>query len=95
MHQSDHLVGCYAVGTIVLLNCYLNALRCLNLLHQAMSLTYIINPGSSASKLTSSKLIVLRSTLRIPISSLKNVAQSESSLTEIISSLENKSSSSF
>ena len=47
------------------------------------------------SKLTAPRLILSRSTLRRPISSLKNVILLESSLIKIILSLANMASSSF
>ena len=80
-----NFVGCHATGINSLLTSVLHALLCLNLLYQAISLTWIIISGSSSSK--------LRSTLRIPIHHKKNVAFPE--LINIISSLASKASSSF
>ena len=94
-HQSYILVGCHAIGINSLLIYFLHVLPCLNLLHQAISLTWMIVSESSYLKLASSRLVLLRSTLRIPISSLENVILPESSLKKTITLLENTVSSSF
>ena len=58
MHHSHHLVGCHAFGINSLLFSFLHALSCLYLLHQVISLTWIIVTGSWNSKLSSSRLII-------------------------------------
>ena len=50
---------------------FLHVLCCLNLLHEAISLTKTILIGSSSSKLSSSKLMLLRSIITRHIPSLK------------------------
>ena len=57
MHRSHHLAGCHAFGNNSLLFYFLHALSCLYLLHQVISLTWIIVTGSWKSKLSSSSLI--------------------------------------
>ena len=69
-HQPHHLVGCHATGINSLLLSFLNALHFSNLC-QAESQTWIIVAGSSSLKSTSSRLILSRSTLRIPIYTTK------------------------
>ena len=73
MHQSRHLVGCRATDINSLLIYFLNALRCLGLLCQVISLNMKNSFGISFIKLASKSLILLQPTLRIPILSLENV----------------------
>ena len=80
---------------ILCLYLFLHVMRCLHLLLQATSLTWIIVSGSSSSKLSSSRLILLRSVVLWPISSLKNATISESISSRSISSLENTALSCF
>ena len=63
--------------------------------YQAISLTWRIVWESALPKLSSSRLILLRSIVLIPISSLKNVTKSEPESTKTISLLENRASSSY
>ena len=77
-HQSHHLVRCHAAGVNPLLISFLNAFRCLNLLCQAIS------------PILTSKLMLWRSLLRMPISSLGNVILQESLSKRSISSSVNK-----
>ena len=72
-----------------------NDLCCLYLSYQAISLTWRIVWESALPKLSSSRLILLRSIVLIPISSLKNVTKSEPESTKTISLLENRASSSY
>ena len=65
-HQSPHPVRCHVAGINYLLISFLNAFHCLNLLCQAIS------------PILTSKLTLLRSLLRMPISSLENVILEES-----------------
>ena len=76
MQKFHHLLGCHAIGIFTYL--FLSALRVLNLLCQAKGLIRILRSGSSSSKLLS-RLILLKFTLRMPISSQQNVTLPESS----------------
>ena len=58
-HQCHHLVGYLYTGIDPLLISLLQHLSCLYLLHQAITLAWIIVSGSSLSKLSSSRLILL------------------------------------
>ena len=59
-HLSHHLVGCHSTSINSLLISFLHALHCLNLFRQATGLICIIVSGSSLSKLSSSRLMLLR-----------------------------------
>ena len=61
MPQSQHFVGCHAIEISFSLISFLHVSRCLYLLHQAVRLTRIKFSGSSSSKLSSSRLALLRS----------------------------------
>ena len=69
------------------------------MLCQAISVTWMIVSGTFSSKLPLSMLILLKSTLIIPVSSLENVKLSQSSSEDwssmTLSSLENTVSLSF
>ena len=77
-HQSHHLVRCHVAVINPLLISFLNAFRCLNLLCQAIS------------PILTSKLMLWRSLLRMPISSLGNVILQGSLTKRSISSSVNK-----
>ena len=79
MHQSHHLLRCHAIGISSSHNSFLRALRFSNLICQAKSLIRVIVSGLSSSKLLS-RLILLRSILRITISLQLNTATPEPSL---------------
>ena len=79
MHQSHHLSRCHATGIKSSLNSFLNSCGFVNLICQAKSLIRIIVSGSSSSNL-SSKLMLLRSILRMPIPLQLNMASPEPSL---------------
>ena len=87
IHQSHHIVRCYVTGINFLLFSFWHGLHCLYLLQQMISVTWIIVSGSSPSKLSSSRLPLLRSTLAGPASSLKNLTLWKSALTKTISLL--------
>ena len=78
MQKFDHLLGCHAIGINSSLIFFFSALDFLNLLCLAKSQIIIIVSGSSSSKLLS-RLILLRFTLRIPISLQQNVTSPEPS----------------
>lgn len=61
LHQSHTLDGCHAIDSSSLSIFFLHALRCLNLLHQVITLTRAKLQESSSSKQLSSRLMLLRS----------------------------------
>ena len=77
MHQFHHLSGCHATGINSSRNSILSYLRFLELICQAKSLVRIIVSGLLSSSKLSSRLILLRSILRIPISLQLNTASLE------------------
>lgn len=81
-HYSHHPIGCYPTNINYLLISLLHVFCCLHLLHQAINLTWIIDLGLSLSKLSTWRLIWLRSTLTRSISSLKSVALPKSAITK-------------
>ena len=68
IHQSHKLVRYHATGINYLLICFLHALHCLYLLHQAISLTWILILGSPSSKLSLSRSILSKFIVLRPIS---------------------------
>ena len=72
IQKFHHILGCHVIGINSSLIFSSSALHFLTLLCQAKSLIRIVVSGSSSSKLLS-RLILLRFTLKIPISSQKNV----------------------
>ena len=89
-----HLVGCHAPGINSLLIYFLHPLHSSYLLHQVISLTWIM-VLSIFTKISASRSILLKCIVLRSKSSLKKETLSESSLTKTKSSLENQTSSSF
>ena len=87
IHQSHHIVRCYVTGINFLLFSFWHGLHCLYLLQQMISVTWIIVSGSLPSKLSSSRLPLLGSTLTRPTSSLKSLTFWKSALAKTISLL--------
>ena len=79
MHQSHHLSACHATGIISALNSFLKFFLFLKLICQVKSLIRITISGSSSLKL-SSRLILLRSILRIPVPLQLNTASPQPSI---------------
>ena len=77
MYQSHHPLGCHATGINSSLIFFSSSLHFSNLICQVKSLIRIIVSGSTPSKLLS-RLILLKSILRIPISLQENTTLPES-----------------
>ena len=78
-HQPHHLLRCHVTGINSSFNSFLSALPFSNLACQAKSLIRTMVSGSSSWKLLS-RLILLISILRIPVSLHLNITSPESSL---------------